>query len=71
MIAYLVANNLPTTAAALREEVHFGEDVFDANTAKRYEGMLEKKWTSIARLQRKACPCIPDPRVSSTTLTDI
>ncbi|KAB8068803.1 WD40-repeat-containing domain protein, partial [Aspergillus leporis] len=53
MIAYLVANNLPTTAAALREEVHFGEDVFDANTAKRYEGMLEKKWTSIARLQRK------------------
>ncbi|PWY85991.1 nuclear distribution protein nudF [Aspergillus heteromorphus CBS 117.55] len=53
MIAYLLANELPDTAAALRKEVNFGEDVFDANTAKKYQGMLEKKWTSIARLQKK------------------
>lgn len=55
MIAYLVASDLPDTAAALRREVNLGEDVFDPNIAKRYEGMLEKKWTSIARLQKKAC----------------
>lgn len=53
MIAYLIANNLPDTAAALRKEVNFGEDVFGATTAKKYEGMLEKKWTSIVRLQKK------------------
>ncbi|KAB8233038.1 WD40 repeat domain-containing protein [Aspergillus alliaceus] len=53
MIAYLLANELPDTAAALRREVNLGDDAFDATTAKRYEGMLEKKWTSIARLQKK------------------
>lgn len=30
-----------------------GEDVFDAATAKKYEGLLEKKWTSVVRLQKK------------------
>ncbi|GAB1191722.1 Nuclear distribution protein nudF [Aspergillus pseudonomiae] len=53
MIAYLVASDLPDTAAALRREVNLSEDAFDPTTAKRYEGMLEKKWTSIARLQKK------------------
>lgn len=53
MIAYLVANGLSDTATALRREVNIGEDVFDSNTAKKYEGMLEKKWTSIARLHKK------------------
>ncbi|POR37710.1 Nuclear distribution protein PAC1 [Tolypocladium paradoxum] len=47
IIAYLSANNLPNAAAALREEVGLGEDVFDAATAKKYETLLEKKWTSI------------------------
>jgi platelet-activating factor acetylhydrolase IB subunit alpha len=53
MIAHLVANGLSDTAAALRREVNLGEDVFDTTTTKKYEGMLEKKWTSIARLQKK------------------
>lgn len=53
IIAYLAANDLPNTAAALREELNLGVDLYDATTAKRYEGLLEKKWTSIARLQRK------------------
>ncbi|OKL60015.1 hypothetical protein UA08_04515 [Talaromyces atroroseus] len=53
MIAYLLANGLSDTATALRKEVNLGEDVFDTTTAKKYEGMLEKKWTSIARLQKK------------------
>lgn len=53
IIAYLTANNLKDTATALRTELSLGEDVFDANTAKKYEGLLEKKWTSVVRLQKK------------------
>lgn len=53
MIAYLSANNLPNTAAALREELGLGEDAFDTGTAKKYESLLEKKWTGIVRLQKK------------------
>jgi platelet-activating factor acetylhydrolase IB subunit alpha len=53
LIAYLASNNLPQTANALREEIGLGEDVFDAATAKKYEGLLEKKWTSVVRLQKK------------------
>ncbi|EAQ90343.1 conserved hypothetical protein [Chaetomium globosum CBS 148.51] len=53
LIAYLSSNNLTSTAAALRAEIGLGEDVFDATTAKKYEGLLEKKWTSVVRLQKK------------------
>ncbi|KAM0525446.1 hypothetical protein ACHAPE_000151 [Trichoderma viride] len=56
IIAYLSANNLQNTASVLREELSLGEDVFDAATTKKYETLLEKKWTSIVRLQKKACP---------------
>lgn len=56
MIAYLSANKLPNTAAALRAELELGEDAFDPGTAKKYESLLEKKWTGIVRLQKKACP---------------
>jgi hypothetical protein len=28
-------------------------DSFDDTTAKKYEGLLEKKWTSVVRLQKK------------------
>jgi platelet-activating factor acetylhydrolase IB subunit alpha len=52
-VAYLSANELPNAAAALREELKLSEDVFDSATMKKYETLLEKKWTSIARLQRK------------------
>ncbi|KAL2150416.1 hypothetical protein VTH82DRAFT_6979 [Thermothelomyces myriococcoides] len=53
LIAYLTSNNLTSTATALRTELGLGEDVFDAATAKKYEGLLEKKWTSVVRLQKK------------------
>ncbi|KAL2157322.1 hypothetical protein VTH06DRAFT_6260 [Thermothelomyces fergusii] len=53
LVAYLTSNNLTSTAAALRAELGLGEDVFDAATAKKYEGLLEKKWTSVVRLQKK------------------
>jgi platelet-activating factor acetylhydrolase IB subunit alpha len=55
MIAYLSANNLAETASALRAELNLGEDVFDAAVAKKYETLLEKKWTGVVRLQKKAC----------------
>ncbi|KAK0610093.1 WD40-repeat-containing domain protein [Bombardia bombarda] len=53
LIAYLSANKLTSTAAALRAELNLGEDVFGTDTAKKYEGLLEKKWTSVVRLQKK------------------
>ncbi|KAH7320271.1 WD40-repeat-containing domain protein [Stachybotrys elegans] len=53
IIAYLAANGLPSTAAALRAELNLGEETFDAETAKKYETLLEKKWTSVVRLQKK------------------
>jgi len=54
MIAYLSAHNLSATAATLRTELNMGEDQLDQQTVKKYEGLLEKKWTSIVRLQKKA-----------------
>ncbi|KAJ2897270.1 putative nuclear distribution protein nudf [Zalerion maritima] len=47
MIAYLAANNLTATAATLRTELNLEEDKFDFATAKKYESLLEKKWTSV------------------------
>lgn len=59
IIAYLSANNLPNATAALREELNLSEETFDTATAKKYETLLEKKWTSIVRLQKKACLPLP------------
>ena len=52
IIAYLNVAKLPASAAALREEVNLG-DSFDDATSKKYEGLLERKWTSVVRLQKK------------------
>ncbi|KAL3417806.1 nuclear distribution protein pac-1a [Phlyctema vagabunda] len=52
IIAYLTSTNLISSATALREELAIG-DGFDAATSKKYEGLLEKKWTSVVRLQKK------------------
>lgn len=40
------------TAAAFREEGNIPAS-FDDATQKKYEGLLEKKWTSVVRLQKK------------------
>ncbi|PFH56035.1 hypothetical protein XA68_17175 [Ophiocordyceps unilateralis] len=53
LIAYLQANNMQGTAAALRAELGLEEEVFDAETATKYQSLLEKKWTSTVRLQKK------------------
>ncbi|KAJ3577409.1 hypothetical protein NPX13_g3159 [Xylaria arbuscula] len=47
IIAYLTANRLIATAAALRTELNLGENEFDPATAEKYQGLLEKKWTSV------------------------
>ncbi|KAK5257351.1 Lissencephaly-1 [Cryomyces antarcticus] len=52
LIAYLTATGLSNTAAALRQELSIGDN-FDDATRKKYEGLLEKKWTSVVRLQKK------------------
>ncbi|KAL9124356.1 MAG: hypothetical protein Q9217_006306 [Psora testacea] len=52
MIAYLTSTKLLNSAAALRQELAIG-DTFDDATSKKYEGLLEKKWTSVVRLQKK------------------
>lgn len=52
MIAYLTSMNLTATASTLRQELDIG-DSFDDATSKKYEGLLEKKWTSVVRLQKK------------------
>ncbi|KFY01614.1 hypothetical protein O988_02647 [Pseudogymnoascus sp. VKM F-3808] len=53
IVAYLSANNLPNAVAALRTELGLEEETFDAVTVKKYETLLEKKWTSVIRLQKK------------------
>lgn len=52
MLAYLSVINAPQTAETLREELQFA-DGYDEATCKKFEGVLEKKWTGIARLQRR------------------
>ncbi|KAF2400845.1 nuclear distribution protein PAC1 [Trichodelitschia bisporula] len=52
IIAYLTACKLTKSAAALREELSIGES-FDDATREKYQGLLEKKWTSVIRLQKK------------------
>ncbi|KAK3301683.1 LIS-1 2 [Chaetomium strumarium] len=53
IIAYLSANNLSTAAETLRAELSLREDVFDPDTTAKYRSLLEKKWTSTVRLQKK------------------
>ncbi|MCJ1230276.1 protein with putative role during mitosis [Toensbergia leucococca] len=62
IIAYLSSTDHEKGARALREELGIG-DAFDDATSKKYEGLLEKKWTSVVRLQKKIMDL--ETRVSS------
>lgn len=65
IIAYFTSVKLPESAAALRQELEIG-DTFDDATSKKYEGLLEKKWTSVVRLQKKVrYPVLPRDRPES------
>jgi len=59
IIAYLTSIKLTSSASALREELGIG-DSFDDATSKKYERLLEKKWTSVVRLQKK----VSEPNIS-------
>lgn len=52
MVAYLLSVGMTESAAILRQESNLPES-FDDATAKKYETLLEKKWTSVVRLQKK------------------
>ena len=52
IVAYLNVTNHSESAAALKQELGLGQN-FDDATSKKYEGLLEKKWTSVVRLQKK------------------
>ena len=52
MVAYLISVGMDDSAVALRRESNL-PDSFDDATAKKYETLLEKKWTSVVRLQKK------------------
>lgn len=49
---YLASINQPNSAATLRQDLNVS-DSFDDAISKKYEGLLEKKWTSVVRLQKK------------------
>jgi hypothetical protein len=53
IISYLEANNLSKASEALRAELGLDDAAFDASMTKKYETLLEKKWTSVIRLQKK------------------
>ncbi|KAG9248840.1 nuclear migration protein-like protein nudF [Calycina marina] len=53
LIAYFASINKPSIAVTLREEFSIGDNEMDAVKSKQYEGLLERKWTGVVRLQKK------------------
>jgi len=54
MLSYLHASGLHETYESLRRETD--TDDFDPSDGKaKWVGLLEKKWTSVIRLQKKVC----------------
>ena len=55
LLAYLASTNLlsAATLTSLREDLSLPESAFPPDTTQKYNGLLEKKWTSIVRLQKK------------------
>ncbi len=54
ILGYVVAQGPSTTVTTLRAELRLGEEAFPAATAHKYGKLLEKKWTTVSRLERKA-----------------
>ena len=67
MLSYLHSAGMSSTYDALKNE-SFIED-FEADDPKaRWVGLLEKKWTSVIRLQKKVC--CRDHDISTREATD-
>jgi platelet-activating factor acetylhydrolase IB subunit alpha len=69
MLSYLHAMGMHDTYEALRRETE--NDEFDPSDAKaKWVGLLEKKWTSVIRLQKKVNRCSPKGREQNAKTTD-
>lgn len=53
ILAYLTASGSADACASFKEGLGLADDFVDDVTLKKYEGLLEKKWTSVVRLQKK------------------
>lgn len=53
ILGYAEAQGNTTTASTLRAELNLGVDVFSAAKAHQYGQLLEKKWTTVSRLEAK------------------
>lgn len=47
-----------------------GQDEFKPDPRAKWTGLLEKKWTSVIRLQKKVC-CFPSPLLESPVTRDV
>ena len=52
MLEYLHASNFTAAYKALKED---SETEYTPDPKTKYAGLLEKKWTSVIRLQKKVC----------------
>ncbi|KAF2105303.1 nuclear distribution protein PAC1 [Lophiotrema nucula] len=52
IIAYLQVSNLPSSAATLQEELGVSHSLDEA-TCQKYSNLLERKWTTVVRLQKR------------------
>lgn len=53
ILTYLHGAGFESAYEALKGETHNEEFQLDDPTNKKFQGLLEKKWTSVIRLQKK------------------
>lgn len=76
ILAYLSASGLVDTCSSFKEELGLADDFVDDVTLKKYEGLLEKKWTSVVRLQKKvrrvfATGSMPSHKLIASQIMDL
>ena len=59
ILDYLYNSGLSASYDALRSETH--HDDFDPDPKSKHAGLLEKKWTSVIRLQKKVSTTLSIP----------
>jgi platelet-activating factor acetylhydrolase IB subunit alpha len=63
MLEYLHANNFTATFNALQADAR---TTYAPDPKAKYAGLLEKKWMSVIRLQKKACAVVLPMRCPGT-----
>lgn len=56
ILQYLAGSGLQLAHNALVEDLKFEQGRYEED-ARNYDGLLEKKWTSVVRLQKKVACC--------------